>query len=236
MALPVLFACTLFTSAFLLFLVQPLFAKMVLPLLGGAPAVWNTCMVFFQAALLAGYAWAHWSSRRLPIRWQVGLQVLLLGLALFTLPIHLPADSRPPTSGTPVFWLLWTLTVTVGLPFTVLATTAPLLQRWLTWTTPRTSKDPYYLYSASNAGSLSALLVYPLVFEPLWRLQTQAALWWLGFGICSVFVAACGILLLRSARAPAGGLLAPADHEPAPKLVAPAVLAAAGFCAVELCS
>src|SRR3954447_6753380 len=125
-------------------------AKMVLPLLGGSPGVWNICMVFFQSALLAGYAYAHFISRRVPTIWQIAFQALLIAIAFVLLPIRL-SDSTPPSATTPVFWLLRTLAVAVGLPFVVLATTAPLLQRW--YARLARHRDPYLLYSASNAGS-----------------------------------------------------------------------------------
>ena len=143
LALPALYVCTLFSSAFLLFLIQPLFAKLVLPLLGGSPGVWNTCMVFFQSALLAGYAYAHFVSRRASVVWQVVLQVAILALAFAVLPIQL-GNSQPPASTTPVFWLLQTLALAVGAPFVVLATTGPLLQqlvRTAPWP-PITARSP----------------------------------------------------------------------------------------------
>jgi hypothetical protein len=194
--LPALFACTLFLSAFLLFLVQPLFAKLVLPLLGGSPSVWNTCMVFFQSALLAGYAYAHFVSRRASVLWQVILQGILIGVAFVVLPIRL-ADSTPPASTTPVFWLLKSLALAVGLPFVVLATTAPLLQRW--YARLAQHRDPYILYSASNAGSLLALLAYPVAIEPVWALGSQSGGWRWGFALYGLGVVACGFVLWRQA-------------------------------------
>ncbi len=192
--MPLLYAITLFLSAFLLFLIQPLFAKLVLPLLGGSPGVWNTCMVFFQSALLAGYAYAHFISRRARIRWQIILQLVLLVIAFVLLPIRLGSDS-PPTASSPVFWLLEALAVAVGIPFTVLATTSPLLQRWYARVTR--NRDPYMLYSASNAGSLLALLAYPVAIEPVWALGDQSVGWRWGFGLYAICVCVCGIALWR---------------------------------------
>src|SRR5437870_4388348 len=156
--LPVLFAGTLFLSSALLFLIQPMFAKMVLPLLGGTPAVWNTCMVFFQSALLAGYAYAHVASGRLRARGQVLLHLGLLALPIVTLPIAV--SSAAAGGGDPALVLLGRLLAAAGLPLFVVATSAPLLQRWFTATGHRHAGDPYFLYAASNAGSLLALVGY----------------------------------------------------------------------------
>ena len=193
-----LFALTLFVSAALLFLVQPMVAKLVLPLLGGTPEVWNTCLVFFQALLLAGYAYAHWSTRWLGVRRQAVLHLLLLCLPLAWLPIGVSADRTPPDMATPGLWLLWLLTISVGLPFFAVATTAPLLQRWFAETAHRWAKDPYFLYTASNAGSMLALLSFPLAIEPRLRLAEQAWLWSAGYVALVIGIATCAILMLRS--------------------------------------
>ncbi len=182
---------TLFVSSTLLFTLQPLFARLVLPLLGGSPAVWNTCMVFYQAALLAGYAYAHASTSRLGVRRQAVLHLILMLLPLLVLPLALPAGWSPPRDSNPIPWLLALLTITVALPFTVVSTTAPLLQRWFAATGHPDSGDPYFLYSASNAGSLLALLAYPLLLEPNLTRSEQALLWSLGYGLLLVLVAAC---------------------------------------------
>src|ERR1043166_4801812 len=162
----VLYAATLMLSSSLLFFVQPMIGKMILPLLGGTPAVWNTCMVFFQAALLGGYAYAHATSAWLRGRRQVALHVCVLILALVSLPIGLKSGLVPPTQSNPIPWLLWTLMTCAGLPFVVVAASAPILQHWFARTGLPSSKDPYFLYAASNVGSLAALLVYPLIIEP----------------------------------------------------------------------
>ncbi|MFN2414062.1 MAG: spermidine synthase, partial [Pyrinomonadaceae bacterium] len=163
-----LFAAALFVSAFLLFWVQPLVGKTVLPLLGGTPAVWNTCMLFFQAALLAGYAYALALTRWLSARAQGLVHVGLLVVAALALPPALGADAAGgvPEGGSPAWWLLKTLLVTVGPPFLVLSASAPLLQRWFSRTRAASASDPYYLYAASNAGSLFALLGFPVLLEP----------------------------------------------------------------------
>src|SRR5262245_37705377 len=161
----ILFGVTIFVAASLLFLVQPMFARMALPLLGGAPAVWNTAMVFYQATLLAGYAYAHVATDRLGPRRQAGLHLLVLLLPLVVLPIALPRGWTPPGDSSPVPWLLALLAVAVGLPFFAVSATSPVLQAWFATTSHPTARNPYVLYAASNVGSMLALLAYPLVVE-----------------------------------------------------------------------
>ena len=197
----VAFACysvTLLLSAALLFLVQPMFARLVLPLLGGTPAVWNASVAFFQLALLAGYLYAHWTIRRLGPRRQALLHLAVLLVPLLVLPIGVPAGWAPPGHGEPILWLLSVLALFVGLPFFVVASTAPLLQRWLAGMDHPRAADPYVLYRASNAGSLVGLLGYPALMEPTLRLGEQRTLWALGYGALLVLVAACAVLLWRS--------------------------------------
>jgi spermidine synthase len=196
-----LFGLALFVAAGLLFCVQPMVARMVLPMLGGSPAVWNTCMVFFQAALLAGYAYAHGVSAWLPIRAQLVVHASFIVAPVFFLPFALGPGSTaaaPPSEASPVFWLLGTLITTIGLPFFVIATTAPLLQRWFARTGGTASADPYFLYGASNLGSLIALIGYPLVVEPHFRLARQSALWSTGYLALAVLLAGCGIVVWAS--------------------------------------
>src|SRR3954449_8991029 len=169
-----LFAVTLFLSALLLFWVQPLAGKMVLPLLGGAPAVWNTCLLFFQAALLAGYGYVHASTRRLSTRAQVLLHVTLLLAAALALPVVInEARGGVPDGAHPAWWLLKTLALTAGPPFFALSASAPLLQTCSSRTRAPSARDPYFLYAASNAGSLLALLASPVLFEPTLTLGGQ---------------------------------------------------------------
>jgi hypothetical protein len=195
--MPFCFAITLFLSATLLFLVQPMLAKMILPLLGGAPAVWNTCMVFFQATLLAGYGYAHFIRTHLSIRRQILLHVLVLSLPLLVLPIRVDSWA-PPEANDPVGWLLGMLVVCAGLPFFAVATSAPLLQDWFAKVRHRTSEDPYYLYAASNAGSLTALLLYPLLLEPHLRLAQQSGIWMVGYGVLLALVIGCAFLVWKA--------------------------------------
>lgn len=194
------FVVTLVLGAALLFAIQPMFAKMALPLFGGAPAVWTSAMVFFQAALLAGYGYAHVSVRLLPPRAQVAVHAALLALAFASLPIGLQAGATPPGTATPVLTLLGMMAVTVGPPFAVLSATAPLLQKWYAATGFRGSEDPYHLYAASNTGSLTALLAYPFLIEPLFELPLQSRHWAEGFVVLAGLVVGCGGLMLRHRR------------------------------------
>lgn len=185
-----------------------MFARMVLPLLGGAPAVWNTCLVFYQCALLIGYLYAHGVSRR-PTTWQVSLQLLLLVAAGLALPIAVKGGA-PPASANPVGWVLWILVLSIGVPFVVLATTGPLLQRWYSLIERADAGRAYTLFSSSNIGSFVALFGYPLVVEPLLRTRTQSVTWAVGFGVYAVAMAACGISVWRF------GSLTLAESVPAP--------------------
>ena len=157
--MPWLFALTLFAGAVLLFAVQPMVGRMLLPSLGGLPAVWNTCLVFFQGILLIGYLYSHLTTRYLGLRWQAILHLGLLALVVPALPIAVGSTS-PPAEGS-AFWLIGTLFVAVGLPFFAVSTTSPLLQRWFGATRARGAADPYFLSVASNFGCLVALLAYP---------------------------------------------------------------------------
>src|SRR5918912_279809 len=197
MSLP--FAVTLFLSALLLFWVQPLVGKMVLPVLGGTPAVWNTCLLFFQAALLAGYAYALALTRWLSQRAQVVLHVALLLAAALSLPVAV-AGARAGVAATdrPVAWLLKTLLLSVGLPFFALSASAPLLQKWFSRTRAASASDPYFLYAASNAGSLLALLGFPLLLEPSLALGRQGRAWALLYFALVALVVACAALAWRA--------------------------------------
>ena len=192
-----LYGTTLLLSAILLFSVQPLFAKMVLPLLGGAPAVWNTCLVFFQTVLLGGYLYAHLVSRRLPVKGQVLLHLALIAAGAIALPLGLRSASPFPGDDNPVLWLLATLVLSIGIPFFVLSATAPLLQRWFSVTDHRDADDPYFLYAASNAGSLAALMAYPLLIEPYLRLSTQRMVWTVGYGVLLVLAGVSALAAMR---------------------------------------
>ena len=203
-SLRLFFGFTLFASSALLFLVQPMFAKMALPLLGGSPGVWNTCVVFFQAALLCGYGYAHLLTR-LPLAAQVGLHAVVLAVAAWMLPITIPADWQPPSDGTPIPWLLGVLSARLGVLFVAASASAPLLQRWLSMSgrTAKSGADPYRLYAASNLGSLASLLSYPFLVEPEWTLAVQSRLWAWGFGLVGTLIVVCGVITWRSQAAAA---------------------------------
>jgi hypothetical protein len=185
------FTICLFASAFLLFLVEPMVAKMVLPLVGGTSAVWATSVLFFQTVLLIGYGYSHWLAMRLQWRWQALLHGLLLLTPLLVLPIHLIPGWNPPTTGSPALWLVLLLSVTVGLPFLVLSTTSPLIQHWFSRTGHAHAQDPYFLYRASNLGSALGLLSYPALIEPHLGLHAQADLWRAGYLAFIVLSALC---------------------------------------------
>ena len=196
----IFFSVTIFAGAALLFLVQPMFARMVLPLLGGSPAVWNTAMVFYQAMLLAGYAYAHFTTRWLGVRRQAAWHFVVLLAPLLVLPIGLPHGWTPPTGTNPAWWLLAVLAVSVGLPFFVVSASSPLLQRWFSASGHRWAADPYFLYAASNLGSLLALVSYPVLVEPRLRLAEQNRWWAVGYAGFVVLTAMCGVWIRRVGR------------------------------------
>jgi hypothetical protein len=191
------FAFTLFISAMLLFLVEPMVGKMILPLLGGTPAVWNTCMVFYQAVLLAGYAYAHFSTTWLGARKQAVLHLLLLATPFLFLPLTVSPDLIKGGEN-PILGLLLLLSMTVGVPMFVVSASAPLLQKWFANTSHPSAKDPYFLYGASNLGSMLALLAYPTVVEPFLRLKEQSIDWTAGYGVLAALTALCAVFLWRS--------------------------------------
>ena len=196
-----MFAASIFLSAALLFSIQPLVGKELLPLLGGAPAVWNTVMLFFQVMLLAGYAYAHFSVRQFGLKRQPWVHVALLAVAACCLPFLFGREGSVDISH-PALWVLTTLGRTIGLPVFVLASTAPLLQNWFASTRHPSAKDPYFLYAASNIGSFGALLAYPLVLEPFLRLKLHGQLWSIGFWILCLCLIACALLRAANAEAP----------------------------------
>jgi protein-L-isoaspartate O-methyltransferase len=204
--LPGLYAATLFAGATLLFLVEPHIGKRLLPLVGGTPGVWNACLVFFQAVLLGGYLYAHRTIKRLGVRRQAGLHLALLVVVLLAFKVAISMTGSPvPVVGSlvpadqdyPILGVVELLAVAVGVPFFVLSTTAPLLQRWFAATGHPSAKDPYFLYAASNAGSLTGLVVYPFLIEPKFTLETQQWLWSVSVALYLVLVFLCALTVLK---------------------------------------
>ncbi|MCP4403102.1 MAG: hypothetical protein GY801_38070 [bacterium] len=193
--LTLLFGLTFFLSAALLFWVQPMFSKMMLPLLGGVPAVWNTCLVFYQTTLLVGYTYAHLSAKWLRLSWQILLHLLLLGGSLLILSFNIEYSRSAQED--PVLWLLLSFTGSIGSAFFVLSATTPLLQSWFGQFTHPGARNPYLFYAVSNAGSLLALLSYPLLVEPFLGLKHQAQVWQTGVGILAMLMLACACVLLK---------------------------------------
>src|SRR5712691_3279823 len=216
----------MFTGATLLFVVQPMVGKMILPLLGGTPAVWSTCMVFFQAALLGGYAYAHANTALLGVSRQMLLHVALLALPFTVLPLAVNSALLRGGEANPVLDVLLLLSLSVGLPFLVVSATAPLIQQWFTRTGHPAARDPYFLYAASNLGSMLALLGYPTLIEPRLHLRgdswmTQTRLWSLGYLSLAVLIALCALVLWRRAvtTAPVESWEAPEPSDQAVSLV-----------------
>jgi len=202
-----LFLLTIIVGSFLLFLTQPMVARMALPRVGGAPSVWNSAMLVYQLLLLAGYAYAHWLSRIRPRR-QVGIHLVFLGLAALWLPIGL-TQAIPPTGFEPAFWVPWFLLSSIGPVFFIVSAQAPLMQRWYALETSR--GDPYPLYAASNLGSFAGLISYPLIVEPLMSLQQQSMLWTGIYAALVLLVALCGLTVPAQAVE-----TLPEETEPAP--------------------
>jgi hypothetical protein len=190
-----LFTIALALSAGLLFWIQPLFGKMLLPLLGGTPSVWNTCLVFFQTALLLGYCYAHAQRRYIPPRMQIISHLCLMLVFLCLLPARVPDGWIPPAQGNPIPWLLLLLSASVGLPFVILSASAPLFQNWFSLSGELRAKDPYFLYAASNFGSLVGILGFPLIIEPRMTLANQAWLWTGGYVVLILIVVSGSALI-----------------------------------------
>jgi hypothetical protein len=192
------YASTVALSAFLLFVVQPLFTRMVLPHLGGTAAVWNVCVMWFQGALLGGYFYAHILSAIPRVRTQVLIHLAVLTVSSLALPIGMAERWTAPDEGTPIPWLVALLTISIGAPFFAVSATAPLLQRWFSLTDHPNAIDPYPLYSASNIGGLLALFSYPLLIEPFLGLQGQAWAWSGAYALLIAFVGLAGLAVHRS--------------------------------------
>ena len=209
----IVFAVSMFVSATLLFLVEPMLAKMALPMLGGSPAVWNTCLVFFQAVLLAGYLYGYAATKWLSRRTQIVVHIAIALTRLAVLPLHIPSGWEPPAQSSPVPWILAMLSVAVGLPFFVLSASTPILQRWFSQSGHKQAHDPYFLYAASNAGSLVGLLGYPLILEPSLRLSAQSHLWSYGYAVFFVMTVACAAMVWRAQPSIAAALPSPSADD-----------------------
>jgi hypothetical protein len=211
------YATTIFVSAFLLFQVQPLTGRFILPWFGGGPSIWTACMLFFQLVLLAGYLYSHLLTTFLKPRTQAIVHLVLIVLSLASLPI-IPADSWKPSPETsPLRQILLLLSATVGIPYFLLSTTGPLMQRWFTRAVPGGS--PWRLYALSNVGSLLALISYPFVFEPWLKLRTQAFSWSLVYSLYAGLAALCALALLKTTR----GEVAALANSPATTVRGPAL-------------
>ncbi|MBY0111346.1 MAG: fused MFS/spermidine synthase [Phycisphaerales bacterium] len=200
-----LYTLAIFLAAALLFLVQPMAAKLVLPLLGGSPAVWNTTMVFFQSLLLLGYFYSHLVTKKLPRPAQGLVHASVIAAAALTLPIALPqAVAAPGPADSPALWLLLLLPIVAGAPFFVLTTTGPLLQSWFAASNHPRAKDPYFLYAASNTGSFVGLLSFPFFLEPRFSIPEQSAWFSRGYFAFAALVALC-FFIARPARTSTSG-------------------------------
>ncbi|OYX38184.1 MULTISPECIES: spermidine synthase [unclassified Sphingomonas] len=213
MSTPLIFAVAILAGSFLLFLVQPMVARMALPRLGGAPAVWNSAMLVYQALLLGGYAYAH-ALGRIPVRAQALVHVSVLAFAALWLPIGLIAMDLP-ADAQPALWVPWLLGLSIGPLFLAISAQAPLLQRWFSAAHP--GRDPYALYAASNLGSFGGLIAYPLLVEPGLALDAQSAVWSAGYALVAVLVIVCALALPRGEKAVA--VTEPASPAPATRTI-----------------
>ncbi|MFV1995678.1 MAG: ferrichrome ABC transporter permease, partial [Verrucomicrobiales bacterium] len=191
----VAFAFAIFVSAFLLFQVQPVIGRFILPWYGGSPAVWSSCMLFFQVALLAGYGYAHLLATHFPARRQVLIHLVLLAISLLWLPITPGEGLSPGGAQVPIWGILRLLTLSVGFPYLMLSASGPLLQSWFAKVHP--GRSPYRLYALSNLGSLLGLLTYPFLIEPRVGIRMQTVHWSWGYALYGLAAGLCGVLLWR---------------------------------------
>ena len=193
-----LFGAALFISAALLFLVQPMVARMILPFLGGSPAVWNTCLFFFQSLLLLGYLYAHFGSSWRGVKRHMALHLIIVVAALYFLPVSVSPTRLERWDATPIYLVLGVLSVSVGFPFFVLSANAPLLQKWCSLTGHAAARDPYFLYAASYGGSLVGLLAYPFLLEPSLTLAEQSRFWMYVYACFLALALACSGIVRRA--------------------------------------
>src|SRR5687767_445893 len=211
----ILYALTIFTSAFLLFLVQPLTAKQILPWFGGSAAAWTTCLVFFQFLLLVGYAYADWTTRHMKARHQVALHVVLLVASLVSLPIVADQAWKPGGEEDPTLRILGLLGATIGLPYFLLSTTGPLVQAWFARSFP--AGTVYRLFALSNLASLLALVSYPFMLEPWVSVVAQSYGWSLGYGLFAALCIGCAVYSLRASPDAAGPAATPDTIDEGPR-------------------
>lgn len=211
-----IFTATLFLSALLLFSVQPMFAKMVLPQLGGSPSVWAVSTCFFQAVLLLGYCYAHLLNRFVAPHLAPLVHLAVLAVAYLAMPIGLPVNASEPPADGAYLWLIGILAAGVGLPFFAVSANAPLLQAWFSRTGNAHADDPYFLYGASNLGSLLALLSYPVIIEPVLGLGEQSSVWTIGFVMLATAIAVSGVVMVALGRDAAIPSIERAAHDHAP--------------------
>jgi hypothetical protein len=211
------FVATAFIGASLIFLVQPMFARMATPLLGGAPAVWNVSLVCFQAALLGGYAYAHLLSRLRSMRMQILVHAGVLAVGFLCLPLRISGLMGDPPADQPTVWLLATFTVSIAPPFAALSATAPLIQHWYARSGRADASDPYHLYAASNIGSLIGLLAYPLLIEPFATIADQTGGWTVGYIVLAAVLlfSGCSIMRVNAGAEAASAIATPAAPAPA---------------------
>ncbi len=208
----VLFTATSFLTASLLFLVQPMVGRMVLPAFGGSPQVWTTSMLFFQTALLVGYGYTHLTTTRLQRRTQPWLHLVVALLPVLLLPIALTVAPSGRGGIAPSLELLAALAIGVAAPFILIATSGPLVQRWFSWTDHPRANDPYFLYAAGNIGSAAGLLAYPFLLEPAFSIEVQSRIWAAGYVAALVLLTSCAWMVRRSARRLEHPTLAPVER------------------------
>lgn len=207
------FVLSVFIGALLIFLVQPMFAKMATPLLGGSPSVWNVSLVCFQAALLLGYSYAHLLARMGSVRLQVAIHFAVFAIGAICLPLAISDVFGEPNADQPTLWLIGVFAVSIALPFAAVSATAPLVQSWYARSGRADAGDPYHLYAASNIGSLIGLAAYPLLLEPFTRVATQSQTWAVGYGVLLVLLMVSGWSVARRQFASATTVTAAAEPE-----------------------
>jgi len=207
-----LYSLAIFTSAALLFSIQPIVSKMLLPILGGSPAVWNTTVVFFQTVLVAGYLYAYTVAKFLPLRLQMAVHIVVLVAAVYFLPVAVANIGMEIDFTRPQVWLMLTLLATVAVPAVAISASTTILQTWFSFSAHEDAGDPYFLYAASNLGSLVALLSYPVVLEPLLGLDAQSFFWAAVYAPFIALVIGCAWLLRDRAGEPAQISTAPATE------------------------